>query len=498
MADMVPAAQRIYNEPPHPWGNALRKTKIIATVGPRTRSPEMLQGLFDAGCNVIRLNMSHAQHSDSAAIIADARTLSDRVGILIDTKGPEIRTTEVEKPFTLNRGEKVIVRGEEGVTTPDLIRVTYAGMARIMDEGSMILLDDGRIELEVDAVGPGELQCTVVRGGPLSSRKGVNVPNVNVKLPFMSEKDESDIVFAVRQQADFIAASFVSDSEDVLKVKEIVEREGGRCKIISKIESRLALKNLAEIIQASDGIMIARGDLGVEIRAEEVPIVQKRIINACRQAGKLVIVATQMLESMTYNPRPSRAETSDVANAIFEGADAVMLSGETTVGEYPLDAVRTMSTIAGYAEREKARHDEPVNLGKAHHVSDLICKSASLAARELNIKAILVPTSSGNTAIRMSRYRPTVPILATTPEMAVARSLALNFGVYALPTRHFGRVESMVRRSCQLMVDEGLLEREDVIAVVAGVPVGRSGSTNLLTIQPVASLLGKSFGGGGG
>lgn len=472
----------------------MRKTKIIATIGPRTRSPEMLQGLFDAGCNVIRLNMSHAQHKDAAAIIADTRMLSDRVGILIDTKGPEIRTTEVEAPFELERGAKVVVKGEEGITTPDFIRVTYSGIHRIMEQGSMILLDDGRIELEVEAVLPDRLNCAVVRGGPLSSRKGVNVPNVNVKLPFMSEKDESDIVFAVRQQADFIAASFVSDSEDVLKVREIVEREGGRCAIISKVESRMALKNLAEIIQASDGVMIARGDLGVEIRAEEVPIVQKRIINACRQAGKLVIVATQMLESMTHNPRPSRAETSDVANAIFEGADAVMLSGETTVGEYPLDAVRTMSTIAGYAERERARHEEPVALGRAQHVSDLICKSASLAARELNIKAILVPTSSGNTAIRMSRFRPPVPILATTPDMAVARRLALNYGVFALPTRHFGRVESMVRRSCALMLEEGLLEREDVIAVVAGVPVGRSGTTNMLTIQPVTALLGKSLG----
>lgn len=451
----------------------------------------MLQGLFDAGCNVIRLNMSHAQHQDAAAIIADARTLSDRVGILIDTKGPEIRTTEVEAPFELTRGTTLRVKGEAGVTTPELIRVTYAGIHRIMDEGSMILLDDGRIELEVDAVEPDQLRCTVVRGGPLSSRKGVNVPNVNVKLPFMSDKDESDIVFAVRQQADFIAASFVSDSEDVMKVREIVEREGGRCRIISKVESRLALKNLAEIIQASDGIMIARGDLGVEIRAEEVPIVQKRIIRACQQSGKLVIVATQMLESMTHNPRPSRAETSDVANAIFEGTDGVMLSGETTVGEYPLDAVRTMGTIAGYAEREKARHDEPMALGRAQNVSDLICKSASLAARELNIKAILVPTSSGNTAIRMSRYRPPVPILATTPDMAVARRLSLNYGVYALPTKHFGRVEIMVRRSCQLMVSEGLLDLDDVIAVVAGVPVGRTGSTNLLTIQPVAALLGK-------
>lgn len=470
----------------------MRKTKIIATVGPVTRTPDMLRKLIDAGVNVVRINMSHAKHADAAAVIADVRTISDRVGILIDTKGPEIRTTEIadDGTVTLEPESVVTITGEPGHTTAEVIRVTYRQLPRSVEEGAMVLLDDGRIELEVLETHPDHLRMKVIRGGVLGSRKGVNVPDVNVKLPFMSERDANDIRFAVRQQADFIAASFISDPEDVLKVREIVEAEGGRTAIISKIESRMGVKNLPEIIACSDGVMIARGDLGVEIPTEQVPVAQKRIIGACRSAGKTVVVATQMLESMTHNPRPTRAEATDVANAIFEGADAVMLSGETTVGKYPIETVKTMARIAGVAEREFARADARLPGGvHADSVSELICKGAWLAARELPVSAILVPTSSGNTAIRMSRFRPPVPILATTPDMVVARRLALSYGVYALPTRHFGRMDNMIRRSTQLMVDENFLSPGETIAVCAGVPVGRSGTTNLLTIQQVENLL---------
>lgn len=470
----------------------MRKTKIIATIGPATRPPDRLRELVEAGCNVVRINMSHTSQEEAAAIIADVRAISDRVGILLDTKGPEIRTTEVDGVVLLERGQTVAVRGEAGPSDDRLIRVTYRELARAVDEGSTILVNDGRIELEVVAVEPDQVRCRVVRGGELKSRKGVNIPDVKLKLPFMSPRDESDIRFAVRHGADFIAASFVSDPEDVLKVREIVADEGGQVAVIAKIESRMGVRNLPEIIATADGVMIARGDLGVEIRAEEVPIVQKQIIDLCRSVGKTVIVATEMLESMINAPRPTRAETSDVANAIFEGTDAVMLSGETGVGRFPIDAVRTMSRIAEFAEREVDRVRSALPGGaRAETVSELICKAAWLAARELKVKGILVPTSTGATAVRMSRYRPPAPILATTPDMAVARRLSLSFGVFALPTRHYGRMENMVRRSCQLMVGEGYLNRDDVVAVVAGVPVGRSGTTNLLTIQQVASLLGR-------
>lgn len=468
----------------------MRKTKIIATIGPATRPPAMLRRLIDAGCNVIRVNMSHSSQKEAAGLIADVRTISDRVAILLDTRGPEVRTTEVDAPIELVDGADVIVTGEPGRTTVDEIHVSYAGLPRAMEEGSVILIADGQIELQVLATSATHLRCRVTKGGTLRSKKGVNVPGVRLPMPFMDARDESDIRFGVRHQVDFIAASFVAEAEDVLKIREIVDEEGGNTAIISKIEARYAVKNLAEIIAVSEGLMVARGDLGVEIPAEEVPVVQKQIIEACRAAGKAVIVATEMLESMIQNPRPTRAETSDVANAIFEGTDAVMLSGETSVGEHPIDAVATMGRIAMIAEKESARRERDLPGGaRAAEISELICKAAWLAARELHVKAILVPTSSGRTALRMSRFRPPVPILATTPDMAVARRLALSYGVFALPSKHFGRMESMIRRSCQLMVDAGQIDGDDLVAVACGVPVGRSGNTNLLTVQRVDALL---------
>ena len=470
----------------------MRKTKIVATMGPASRHPDQLRRLFEAGLNVVRINMSHSSQDEAAQLIADVRTISDRIGILLDTRGPEVRTTEVSAPVELEEGQTVRLRGDPGETTAEVIRVNYAGFARAMEPNGRILLSDGQIELEVVKEGREELVCKVVEGGTLGSKKGVNVPGVKLPMPFMSEQDEADIRFGARQHVDFIAASFVGEAEDVLRIREVLQEEGSQAAIISKIESRFALQNLAEIVAVSNGLMVARGDLGVEIPAEEVPIIQKQIIDACRDAGRTVIVATEMLESMIENSRPTRAETSDVANAIFEGTDAVMLSGETSVGAHPIDAVSTMARIARIAEAEVARRNRNLPGGaRAVDVSDLICKGAWLAARELNIAAILVPTSSGTTARRLSRFRPAVPILATTSSMAVARSLALSFGVYAWPTRHFGRLENMVRRSCQMMVDADMLRPKDLIAVIAGVPVGRSGSTNLLTLQAVSAIVGR-------
>ncbi len=490
----MPGAPRNYNRLQNykrlPGELAVRKTKIIATIGPATRSPEMLSRLIDAGCNVVRINMSHSSQDEAAGIISDVRTISDSVGILLDTRGPEVRTTALQgDPLELHAGQMIALRGEEGPTTDKLVRVNYPGFHRVMDEGSDILLADGRIQLEVLQRTSDELKCQVVVGGQLGSKKGVNVPGVKLPMPFLSEQDISDIRFGVRHQVDFIAASFVSEPEDILKVRELVEEEGGDTALISKIEARFAIKNLAEIIAVSEGIMVARGDLGVEIEAAEVPVVQKQMIDACLEAGRTVIVATEMLESMIENPRPTRAETSDVANAIFEGADAVMLSGETSVGAHPIEAVRSMARIAEVAEKDVARSVRTAPGGaRARDVSDLMCKGAWLAARELRVNAILVPTSTGRTALRMSRYRPVVPILVTTPDLSVARRLALSFGVYSLSTKHYGRMENMIRRSVQLMMDEGFLSSEDLVAVVCGVPVGRSGSTNLLTLQQVSSL----------
>ena len=470
----------------------MRKTKIIATIGPATRSADMLRKLFDAGCDVVRINMSHSSQEEAAHIIAEVRGISDRIGILIDTRGPEVRTTEVDEPVELVAGRELVVRGENGPTTSEVVRVNYPGFHRCMEAGGVILLADGRIMLEVLMAGDEQLHCQVVVGGTLGSKKGVNVPGVKLPIPFLSEQDRSDILFGVAQQVDFIAASFVSEPEDVLRIRELIADKGAEVSIVSKIEARYAIKNLAEIIAVSEGIMVARGDLGVEIAAEEVPVVQKQMIDACRSAGKTVIVATEMMESMIQNPRPTRAETSDVANAVFEGADAIMLSAETSVGAYPIEAVSMMASVSRTVEAEVARRQYKwPGERRSRNISDLMCKGAWLAARELNIRAIIVPTSSGRTARRMSRYRPAVPIFVTTPDMVVARSLSLNFGVHALATRHYGRMEMMIRRSCQLMVNEKWLSEDDLIAVVCGVPVGRSGNTNLMTLQQVSALIGE-------
>ena len=471
----------------------MRKTKIIATIGPSTRAINDLQHLIDAGCNVIRINMSHSSQKEADTLMEDVRTLSDEVALLVDTKGPEVRTTITTEPVTIEEGKEILIRGEQEETTAECIYVSYSALPQVLHEGVVVLIADGQIELKVKTVEPGQLRCIVRRGGVLTSKKGVNIPGVKLPMPFLSEQDASDITFAVRNGADFIAASFVGDAEDVLQVRRLIEREGGKTAVISKIESQYAVDNLDAIINASDGVMVARGDLGVEIPAEEVPVVQKHIIDKCRSAGRFVIVATEMLESMIQNPRPTRAETSDVANAIFEGADAVMLSGETSVGKYPFDAVQMMGRIAAIAEAEVARREQVPPSGEVGgEVTELICKSAWFAAHELNLKAILVPTSSGRTARRMSRFRPRSPILATTPDMDTARRLALSYGVYALPARHYGRMEGMVRRSCQVMIDAGQLVGEDLIAVAAGVPVGRTGSTNLLSIQQVSSMMGRA------
>ena len=310
MFGMVPARSPIYNLSESYLyflkDSDVRKTKILATIGPATCAPEMLTKLFDAGCNVVRINMSHSSQEEAAAIISDVRTLSDTVGILLDTRGPEVRTTEVDEPVELVAGRQVRLRGEEGRTTAETVRIDYKGLDRVMEPGAAILLADGRIQLEVDRVIDSELVCKVVVGGTLGSKKGVNVPGVKLPMPFLSPQDISDIKFGLRQGVDFVAASFVSEPEDVLRIRELADEEGKEISIISKIEARFAIKNLAEIIAVSDGLMVARGDLGVEIAAEEVPVVQKQIINACRSVGKTVIVATEMLESMIVNPRPTR------------------------------------------------------------------------------------------------------------------------------------------------------------------------------------------------
>jgi len=468
----------------------VKKTKIIATMGPSSADMDVLRRIFAAGCNVARINMSHSSHDDARGFITKIRELTDKVAILIDTRGPEIRTTAVESPVLLVAGSMVTIRAGEGFTTSDTILINFDKLAEVVATDTAILISDGQIEVRVQKIEGNDIICRIMVGGKLTSKKGVNIPGVLLPIDFLTEQDIRDIEFAVSVDADFLAASFVNDVNDVEAIRGEIEKHGGDVAIISKIESQYAVENLDEIIEASDAIMIARGDLGVEISAEEVPVVQKRIIEKSRAAGRNVIVATEMLESMIQNPRPTRAETSDVANAIFEGTDALMLSGETSVGAYPVETVQIMSRIARIAEAETSKRYAG-DLPAENKITEIICRGAWLASRDLDISGILVPTSSGRTAVRMSRYRPGSPILATTPTMKVARRLSLCYGVYALPTKHDGRMELMVRRSCQLMIESGLLEKEDLTVVVCGVPVGKTGTTNLLTVQRVSDLVSK-------
>lgn len=418
----------------------MRKTKIIATIGPASRSPENLAALFKAGCNVVRINMSHSGQAEAAGIVADVRSISGHVAIMLDTRGPEVRTTEVAAPVALVNGATVIMRGEEGPTTAEVIRVTYRGLARVLDEGTAVLLADGQIELEVVALEPHQLHCRVVKGGMLGSKKGVNIPGVRLPMPFISEQDASDIAFAVRHGFDFIAASFTGDAEDVLRVRRLVEREGGDIGIVAKIESRYAVKNLGEIVAVADGVMVARGDLGVEIPLEEVPVVQKQIIDTAIAAGKPVIVATEMLESMIHNPRPTRAETSDVANAIFEGADAVMLSGETATGRHPVEAVATMDRILRQVEGHQWRvgqfgqvlvhsHSPEDEATPELRMVEALSRAVASLSRDLSVRAIFTPTASGRTARMVAAERPAAPVVALTPDPATARRLMLCWGV---------------------------------------------------------------------
>ncbi|WP_114745124.1 pyruvate kinase [Falsibacillus pallidus] len=482
----------------------MRKTKIVCTIGPASESVEMLSKLMEAGMNVTRLNFSHGDHEEHGQRIKNIREAAEKngktIGILLDTKGPEIRTNNmVNGAIELQEGSNVIVSMKEVEGTPEKFSITYSGLMDDVHEGSKILLDDGLIGLEVTSIDKEneEIHTKVMNSGTLKNKKGVNVPGVSVNLPGITEKDAQDILFGIEQGVDFIAASFVRRAKDVLEIRQLLEENNaGHIQIIPKIENQEGVDNIDEILEVSDGLMVARGDLGVEIPAEEVPLVQKQLIKKCNLLGKPVITATQMLDSMQRNPRPTRAEASDVANAIFDGTDAIMLSGETAAGSYPLEAVQTMHNIASRAE-SALDHGEILSRqskNSEHNMTDAIGQSVAHTAMNLEVSAIVTPTESGHTARMISKYRPKAPIVAVTANDSVSRGLALVWGVTPQIGRKVSTTDEMVEMAVEESLNSKVVKHGDLIVITAGVPVGESGTTNLMKIHVIGDVLAKGQG----
>ncbi|MNW48423.1 Pyruvate kinase [compost metagenome] len=443
--------------------------------------------------NVARLNFSHGDFEEHGGRIANIRKASEELGksiaILLDTKGPEIRTGKLkEEPIELEQDQFITLTTEEILGDKDRISITYSDLPNDVEVGSTILIDDGLIGLTVVEIQGTEIKCRIVNGGTIKSKKGVNVPGVNISLPGITEKDANDIKFGIEQGIDFIAASFVRKASDVLEIRQLLEQNNAaHIQIISKIENQQGIDNLDEILEVSDGLMVARGDLGVEIPAEDVPLAQKVMIEKCNRAGKPVITATQMLDSMQRNPRPTRAEASDVANAIFDGTDAIMLSGETAAGKYPVESVETMSRIAEKAESALEYREIFIKQSNAQQttVTEAISQAVANSALELNAKAIVTSTETGYTARMVSKYRPKAPIIAVTTVDQTLRRLALNWGVTPVKGTLATSTDEMFDYAMKGGLDSGLVKEGDLVVITAGIPLGRSGSTNLIKIGQV-------------
>ncbi|WP_248253392.1 pyruvate kinase [Fictibacillus marinisediminis] len=480
----------------------MRKTKIVCTIGPASESVEKLTQLIETGMNVARLNFSHGDFEEHGARIKNIREASAKLGktvaILLDTKGPEIRTQTLEGGVAeLQSGEELVISMEEVMGTSQKISVTYPGLVDDVHVGSKILLDDGLIELEVTHVGSKEITTKILNSGTLKNKKGVNVPNVSVKLPGITEKDAKDIEFGIEQGIDFIAASFVRRATDVLEIREILEKHNAQSiQIIPKIENQEGVENIDEILAVSDGLMVARGDLGVEIPAEEVPLVQKMLIKKCNELGKPVITATQMLDSMQRNPRPTRAEASDVANAIFDGTDAIMLSGETAAGTYPVEAVQTMHKIAKRAESALDYRNILSQRSKESKttITDAISQSVSFTALNLEADAVITATERGMTARMISKYRPKAPLIAVTSHEDVMRKLSLVWGVHPVKGKKANTTDEMFQIAIDSSLESNLVEHGNLVVITAGVPVGKTGSTNLLKVHVIGDVLAKGQG----
>lgn len=466
----------------------MRKTKIICTLGPSTDKEGVLETLIQEGMDVARFNFSHGSHREQKERLIKLQEIRERLGrpvaALLDTKGPEIRIrTFKEGKVELVEGQEFTLTSEDIEGTNEKVSVTYEDLYKDLKPGDSVLIDDGLIGLEVVSIEGKEIHCVVKNGGMVSDRKGVNLPGVDVNMPFISPKDKEDILFGIREGFDFIAASFTRTAEDVAEIRKILYENGGAdIGIIAKIENQQGVNNIDRIIEAADGIMIARGDMGVEIPLEDVPVIQKEIIAKVYNAGKQVITATQMLDSMIKNPRPTRAETTDVANAIYQGTSAIMLSGETAAGKYPVEALKTMVRIAVRTESD-IPYNELFSVRKKEEKKDMttaISHATCMTAIDMDAKAIITVTKSGHTARMVSRFRPGCPIVGCTSDMRTCRKLNLSWGISPILIKEEYSMEILFLHATEAAEREGFVQEGDVAILTAGVPVGRPGKTNLI------------------
>ena len=488
----------------------IRKTKIVCTLGPASDNDDMVSRLMDEGMNVCRLNMSHGSYEEQAERIQRIKRLREEkgipVGILLDTKGPEVRTkTLAAGKVELEAGQEFVLTSREVEGNEHEVSITYPRMAELVRPGNRVLIDDGLLAMNVVRVENGtDIVCCVINGGTLGGRKGISVPDVDLQMPSIGEKDRADILFGIEQGIDMIAASFVCRASDVLTIRKLCDdNNGSHVKIYSKIENRMGVDNFDDILKVSDGIMVARGDLGVEVDMEEVPVLQKAFIKRCNVAGKPVITATQMLDSMIRNPRPTRAEASDVANAIIDGTDAIMLSGETAAGKYPLESVKTMVRIATYIEGQKNRDfkavtQEAIRDATAHTVANAVSFACCQMAEQLHASAIITPSNSGSTARMVARFHPDCPIIAPTPSEHAYHQLGLSRGVIPAHMQMQENSDQMIDAAVEVAHSAGLVKTGDVVIVVAGVPAGVSGTTNLIKAHIVGNVLLRGIGVGEG
>jgi pyruvate kinase len=480
----------------------MRKTKIVCTLGPAVDSEEMLRKLMLKGMNVARMNFSHGSHEEHKKRIDLFKKIREELNLplplLLDTKGPKIRIGKFEKgEVTLKQGNSFILVNDDIIGDETKVSVDYKNLYKDVKKGGRILLNDGLVELEINNIKDKDIYCTVLNGDVISNHKGVNVPDAIINLPALTEKDIEDIKFGIENGVDFIAASFVRKASDIIEIKKVLEKFGGQdIKVIGKIENRQGIENIDEIIKVSDGIMVARGDMGVEIPVEEVPLVQKRLIEKCFKNGKPVITATQMLDSMARNPRPTRAEASDVANAIYDGTSAIMLSGETAMGKYPIESLEVMAKIAEKAESSMDYWKRLSNMryDMIPNVTNAISHATCTTAQDLSASAIITVTHSGHTARMISRFRPHCPIIATTISPRVQRQLSLSWGVSPFLVDLASTTDQMFDMGVEKALESGLVKNGDLVIITAGIPIGISGTTNILKVHIVGKVLVKGTG----
>jgi pyruvate kinase len=478
---------------------ALRKTKIICTMGPATEDIEVVKDLLRNGMNIARFNFSHGDHAYHEAMVERVRLASEKtaipVALMLDTKGPEIRTGIVPDggKILLKEGSPIVVTTDDVPCTAERISISYQALPGEISVGGHILIADGLFDLEVAEVSGSDIRCIVRAGGEIGSRKNVNVPGIKTSLPAVTEKDVSDLLFGIEQGFDLISASFIRKATDVTTIYRILDEHDDKMIVLAKIEDQEGLDNIDEIIRVSGGIMVARGDLGVQIPVTEIPLIQKRIIEKCNRANKPVITATQMMDSMIHNPKPTRAECTDVANAIMDGTDAIMLSGETANGAYPIEAVRMMHRIAMDIERspeyiERTRRYFSIQ-SQSTDIAHAVAKAAYLVATDIRARAILTPTLSGNTPRLISVYRPEETIIAATPNLQVMRQLLLNWGVYPIHSLMVNDSDEMIQNAMKAALQRGYIDRFDKVVVTAGIPINSPIMTNTIKVLFLGNIL---------